>query len=1234
MTSAQEVIFQLLCKIDDICQENSIVYYLHTGTVLGAIRHGGFIPWDDDADVMMTRKNWEKFRIAFEADSEIHEKYGLEYYPSRKFHHQAFPIFKSRESACFFISLIASEAIKGFGLDIMIMDAVPFDEKLQKRQRNDFLRYSELLCVRYVQNRENTYWEYRRLQFFSKMFGRENVLHTLEKKISKYPENDTSFGYRQSVGEFPTVWEKKYLQEPSYYMFEGRLFPCPSRTTQFLRYTYGDNWMIMPPKELRHTHPHVELPHVPYTLVEKDYKPFINYKKVNEAWIVQKGRKLRAIPYEDTVRKTNSIKLAVAASLALKNKLAHAPVPIKTLFDNQKFAEAEELLKEYYAEQFGKRLSSDMVAIPIDENTFQVACLLLILRGEYYDAQTLINLHPEFAGEDSEIQGLVDLSREFSIVCYDHQDWDKAWELTEKNLPLYPHHTDFLSARLWLSLRQKRMDGREVICKAEAELQYHPQNDGLLFCKAEALNCLGQTEEAKALYRYLFQESRNGIICYYIQTHVEGMQTEVLQTDITVQEDERLDQLGSQAQEVLLRLLTEIREVCKNEEIPFFLGRVLASEAVELENFAPGCCSASIIMHPSYRKRFVQSMLRSLPPDRSLECFETNPAYPEFGIRYGDTSTLMFNVNESGFYRYNNICVKIFFIRRLEKSKYQQKFHDSIVAAVEATAYPSVFHNLTKKKMLAGTIAKTMMLFFGKKGAKKLLWNWVYRPKQASMTIHGSIKGYWYRPEALPQIDFGDKKCVFLKGEEFYIPANCPEFLSVKLKNRIANGDRIGAQPKYPRILSVNIPEQEYFDVLDKIISNRKYFRANQRISTLQKKNRPYQAITLRAWNIVKRSCSRFYLATAYAPIKEQIVMASHAGDYETLNTLLDEYIQELKVNLARGFVVIFDTEIFRITWDLLEQRGEYTLIKKLIPKIPVRHLTNLQIVSQTTEVISCEGRGVLMEKVTDQEKLHQIMEYLKSDQANCLYLLIDLSVYGLANPNIKVWCDQDEQGIRMVVMQYHESFQIYSNRSFDQIDGLLMLIAQQCPNCISARQEIIKALEPELSQYRSEYGFVLKHRVLDEKKAQHILADCNTSIMQATPNDALEIAQLLCTDEEFNKTYTVSSLAAELSERMETGMGRSFIIRDKEKLVAHVATYAELDTLAIGSGLIVSPEYRDTEYFYLLNLFIEFTVGKEGKSLYGMVLNINPRLLKTFKRTGCEIVACYGKMTALNEDV
>ena len=58
----QEKILEIMKYIDKVCRANGITYYIMGGTALGAVRHGGFIPWDDDLDIFMTPVEYEKFK--------------------------------------------------------------------------------------------------------------------------------------------------------------------------------------------------------------------------------------------------------------------------------------------------------------------------------------------------------------------------------------------------------------------------------------------------------------------------------------------------------------------------------------------------------------------------------------------------------------------------------------------------------------------------------------------------------------------------------------------------------------------------------------------------------------------------------------------------------------------------------------------------------------------------------------------------------------------------------------------------------------------------------------------------------------------------------------------------------------------------------------------------------------------------------------------------------------------
>ena len=258
-------------------------------------------------------------------------------------------------------------------------------------------------------------------------------------------------------------------------------------------------------------------------------------------------------------------------------------------------------------------------------------------------------------------------------------------------------------------------------------------------------------------------------------------------------------------------------------------------------------------------------------------------------------------------------------------------------------------------------------------------------------------------------------------------------------------------------------------------------------------------------------------------------------------------------------------------------------------------------------------------------------MEYLAKDVANCLYIYADISKYGFKDQNLKVWYDKDTDGICAVVMKYHNNFQIYSSRDFDKVEEIVALINEYKPYGVAGRTELIASLEKEFSdRYNVEYGVIYRGKDIKREKILRALEECEVKIELASEDDAEAIAKLICMDDELGSVYTVESLAEELRERIHTGMGRSYIIRDGEEIVAHNATYAECDKFVVISGLMVHPDYRDTEYAQLIDLKSSLEFQEEGKDRYFFA--IKPRIIRWHKFTKSLLVASYGKLSLINK--
>jgi len=223
----------------------------------------------------------------------------------------------------------------------------------------------------------------------------------------------------------------------------------------------------------------------------------------------------------------------------------------------------------------------------------------------------------------------------------------------------------------------------------------------------------------------------------------------------------------------------------------------------------------------------------------------------------------------------------------------------------------------------------------------------------------------------------------------------------------------------------------------------------------------------------------------------------------------------------------------------------------------------------------------------------------------------------------MEVWLEDAEGVIKTVVMKYHTSITFFTLDP-ERIDGIVAVIDDVKPFSITSTKTLIKRIMPLTSmQYHVTFGFIARYTTYRDY-------DNAGMIEMATEEDMREIAELIMSDEGIGSYYEIHDFEEQLKERLRTGMGRNFIIRKDGKIIAHTATYAEMDDIAVGSGLIVHPDYRNLPYSTLLESYITKTMLSEGKSYYGFM---DERHMRIVERLGNVCAGEYGKLfIKLNE--
>lgn len=269
--AVQEKILEIIKYIDRLCRENNIVYYIMGGTALGAVRHGGFIPWDDDLDIFMTPENYDKFKMVFKKQNS--DLFVLqEWKTTAKYLEYA----KVRMNGTTFIEEHFKDRLDmhhGIYVDIMILHKVPQNKLIQK-----LVYYESKFVTLYALSQRN--WKPK-----TKMQGL--VLSTLKilpckfmarvcyRRIYKYDNLKSNFKYCYWIT--PAKFEQglfapEFFQKPCDIPFEDTVLLGSDKIKEYLSYRYGD-YMKLPSKAAQKAAVHAYI-----FEVDVDYKEVLNIK--------------------------------------------------------------------------------------------------------------------------------------------------------------------------------------------------------------------------------------------------------------------------------------------------------------------------------------------------------------------------------------------------------------------------------------------------------------------------------------------------------------------------------------------------------------------------------------------------------------------------------------------------------------------------------------------------------------------------------------------------------------------------------------------------------------------------------------------------------------------------------------------------------------------------------------------------------------------------------------------
>lgn len=240
----------LLEAIDKVCRSHNLTYYMAYGTLLGAIRHKGFIPWDDDIDVAMPRRDYDI--LLSNASEWLDYPYTLITYSSNPYYSRYFAKLEDRSTTV--VERFHMGRVGGLYLDIFPLDNVPDNAFIRFVQYRRFHRLNKLLYYAYRDPYKHghglgsLFWS-----SFQKMLSRDRLHERIQRVVSRYKDRTDCHLY-STHDDGLKVFPINIMGIPVEYEFEGHRFWGPADYDSFLKIMYGPDYMLPPPPELRITH--------------------------------------------------------------------------------------------------------------------------------------------------------------------------------------------------------------------------------------------------------------------------------------------------------------------------------------------------------------------------------------------------------------------------------------------------------------------------------------------------------------------------------------------------------------------------------------------------------------------------------------------------------------------------------------------------------------------------------------------------------------------------------------------------------------------------------------------------------------------------------------------------------------------------------------------------------------------------------------------------------------------
>ncbi len=519
MDATQKYLVDLLLEIDTICKKYDIQYFIDYGTTLGAIRHEGFIPWDDDIDINMTEENYYKWVEACKKELDPKKRVYCDNRLDRDFP-GTFGRYIDVESIRISSNFAFWKPICGQCIDVFYFLELPGDPVKKQEKIDMYFAYDEYANQSYRHFRYKTdkqmeyYNSYKEME---KRIGREKTLEKIESQLFHQHYDDCDTYISVSARKFgPTSISPKSFYDDVYYAeFEGHKFPISARYAESLTYYYGYDWNIYP----AHKKHHSKMSHTGISCDDyvSDYMRIIDEKQLKE-----ERKKAKDIQVEEGYLNGKHLdliheKLGKLQKLKIEKNLRELGVNVLDLCDAsspEKLSTLDSIFSDYYSKQMMSSIRYWENYLDIGDDNFYAAMYnMLYTRNDLtsaiklYKVRNANNFKPD--EKFNQLYGLVGAACDIKAAMV-YKDYEKASALIAEAVKNYPYSKEIKLFDIEIKVINKDFEEAEKLISEF--MKDEPGNDRCKKALGDIAFFNGDKETADKYYDDVMKNSNDGLL--------------------------------------------------------------------------------------------------------------------------------------------------------------------------------------------------------------------------------------------------------------------------------------------------------------------------------------------------------------------------------------------------------------------------------------------------------------------------------------------------------------------------------------------------------------------------------------------------------------------------------------------------------------------------------------------------------------------------------------------------